>query len=145
METRLAIFAIGFDNGGTYVHVDAQHHLRDLQSCDGHADGLGNSDSHSSQSIVAVHEGMDCIVHHHEPSASCGMVGVAVPDVNQDGDMVVPMQEYQLLLSEYNKHSIPQLVHFGDCEHVGPNCRGSICIGRVTYGKVYTKFPNDVK
>jgi len=53
------------------------------------------------EEVVAIHDSMDGIVHGHKVETSGRSVGVRVPAEEQDGDVVVPVEEDEfLLLSE---------------------------------------------
>lgn len=60
------------------------------------------------------------------------MIGVAVPDVYQHSDMVVPVQEDQLLFPKHNEECIPELVYFGDGEHESPETGHAFEVGGYT-------------
>jgi len=58
-----------------------------------------------------VHE----VVHGHEPAARGVVVLVAVPAVDQDGGVVVPVEEDELLFAqdyEQRVHQLGQLRHY---------------------------------
>ena len=45
------------------------------------------------QVVVAIHDGMDRVVHRHEVKTGGGLGGVGMPAEEEDGDVVVPVQE----------------------------------------------------
>ena len=48
---------------------------------------------HSPESIVAVHDTVDKVVHDHEPSGTGGELAEAVEDVDEHGQVVIPGTE----------------------------------------------------
>lgn len=82
------------------------HHLQDLGSCDDHGKGTRNPQPSSPSSVVRVHERMYGVVHGHEPTASCHLVLVGVPGVEEHSDVVVPVQEDETLLTEDNEDCV---------------------------------------
>ena len=47
-------------------------------------------------------------VHHDEPPGWGGVLAERVPAVDQDGDVVVPVQEYQLLLPQDYEYGVAE-------------------------------------
>ena len=115
------------------IDGNANRHLGYLQCCDDHGYPLGDVETESFETVVGVHEGVHGVVHHHEPSAWGGVVCVAVPDVDHDSDVVVPVKKYQGLLPQDNEHSVPQFIGLGDGEQVSPDGCGAIEVGRVAH------------
>ena len=76
-------------------HVDdkAHNHLPDLDACDKNVDPTRYIEPQCTCCIVGVHKWMDWVVHHHKPTTGTCMIGVAIPDVDHDSDVVIPMQE----------------------------------------------------
>ena len=53
---------------------------------------------HSPESIVAVHDTMDEVVHDHEPSGAGGELAEAVEAVDQDCQVVIPGVKYMRVI-----------------------------------------------
>lgn len=80
------------------VDHDTHHHLEYLERGDADADKPRNGHPESLEGIVGVHEGMDDVVHDHKPATGSSMVSVAVPDIDHDTDVMVPVEENERLL-----------------------------------------------
>ena len=52
--------------------------------------------------IVAVHEGVHAVVHHHEPAAGGGELNIGVPGKPEDGDMVVPEIDKSCIVGHFH-------------------------------------------
>ena len=52
---------------------------------------------------------MDHEVHDDEPPCWRGVLAEGVPAVDEDRDVVIPVQEYQLLLPQHDKYRVTQL------------------------------------
>jgi len=124
VATRLDLICPHIDKG-------TEHHLHNLEGSDGHADGPRDAEAEGTEGVVRVHEGVHCVVHHHEPATRAQVVGVAVPHVDQGGDVMIPMQEDQLLLPQHDEQSVPEFVDFRNGKHKRPKARWSIKVGRV--------------
>lgn len=85
----------------------AHDHLHDLGSGDHHGAGAGHTQARRLRRVVGVHEGVDCVVHGHEPASTCHLVPVGEPGVEQNGDVVVPVEEDEALLPQDNEHRVP--------------------------------------
>lgn len=48
-------------------------------------------------------------VHDHEPPGGSGVLAEGVPAVDEDSDVVIPVQEYQLLFPEHDEDRVTQL------------------------------------
>ena len=60
----------------------------------------------SSECVVCVHNGVYNEVHHDKPPCRGGVLAERVPAVDQHSDVVVPVQEYQLLLPQDNEYGV---------------------------------------
>lgn len=69
---------------------------------------------------------MDQVVHADKPAGSGNVVGVGVPGVEQDGNMVVPVEEDQWLLPQDNEYGISQLRNLAQGEHPVPETSYSV-------------------
>ena len=76
---------------------------------------------------------MNDVVHHHEPATWGSVVCVAVPHVQQDSDVMVPVQENQRLFAQNDEDSIPELINFGQSEQTGPEAGYALKVGGNTY------------
>ena len=61
------------------------------------------------EGVVGVHDRVDHEVHDHKPPGGRGVLTERVPAVDEDSDVVIPVQEYQLLLPEHNEDRVTQL------------------------------------
>ena len=52
---------------------------------------------------------MDHEVHDHKPPGGRGVLTERVPAVDEDSDVVIPVQEYQLLFPKHNEDRVTQL------------------------------------
>lgn len=99
LDVDLADVAAGGRGGGGHIvvrpHVDgaAHDHLRQLQHRDRHRQHLRRVLAHAHQRVVRVHYTMDAVVHHDEPTSRGRVFREGIPGVQQDGDVVVPVQE----------------------------------------------------
>ena len=87
-------------------HGQAHRHLQDLGGRDDHGAGAGHPQAGRPGRVVGVHEGVNQVVHGHEPAAARHLVLVGVPGVEQHGDVVVPVQEDEALLPEDDEHGV---------------------------------------
>lgn len=81
---------------------------------------------------------MDQVVHADKPAGSGNVVGVGVPGVEQDGNMVVPVEEDQWLLPQDNEYGISQLRNLAQGEHPVPETSYSVV--QETEKKAYQKL-----
>lgn len=82
-----------------YINGTADHHLRQLKCGDDHRYEAWRMEFQRTQRVVSVHQGVNTIVHDDEPAGWGGVLGVWEPWVHQHGDVVVPVQEDQRLLT----------------------------------------------
>jgi len=75
---------------------------------------------HGPESEVCVHQGVDEVVHRHEPSSAGGELAEAVEDIHEHRQVVIPMEKYQLLFPQDDEHGVPQLWHLGQGEEPSP-------------------------
>ncbi|KAG9338533.1 hypothetical protein JZ751_025589 [Albula glossodonta] len=88
------------------VHHAAHNHLGDLCKSDEHGELARYAEAGCPQCIVGVHDRVDKIVHGHEPATTSDHVLIGVPGVQQYCNVVVPVQEDQLLLSQHYEQSV---------------------------------------
>lgn len=81
-------------------------HLCDLHERDQHGKGSRHTHAGCFSRVVAVHECMDGVVHGHEPAAAGHTVFIRVPGVEQDSDVMIPVQEDQTLLTQDDEHRV---------------------------------------
>ena len=111
---------------GEFVVVDkagdetAQDHLQQLQAGGQHGQRPGHPHPQGLQGVVGVHHRVDRVVHHHEQPAGGGHVDVGVEAHPHDGDVVIPVEEYQPLLAQHDEGRVEELHHLGEDEEVGP-------------------------
>ena len=67
-------------------------------------------------------------VHDDEPAGGGGVLAEGVPAVDEDGDVVVPVEEDQLLLPQHDEDGVPQLGHLGQHEHPRPEPAHSVVL-----------------
>ena len=60
---------------------------------------------------------MDHEVHDHEPPGGRGVLAEGVPAVDQDRDVVIPVQEYQLLFTKHDEDRVTQLGNLSRRSH----------------------------
>lgn len=113
-------------------HVDheAHYHLRYLDTCDELVYPTCNIKPHRTRRIVCVHKRMNSVVHHHEPAAGTSVVCVAVPHVNHDADVMVPVQEDQRLFAQHDENRVAEFVHLRYNKHVRPERCRPVKVGR---------------
>ncbi len=63
-------------------------------------------EAHGSASVVGVHEWVDEVVHGAEPAARRLEALVAVPAVDEDGGVVVPVEQDELLLAQHDEQRV---------------------------------------
>jgi len=56
------------------------------------------------------------------------MVGVAVPHVDEDAHVMVPVQEDERLLAEDDEGGVPELEQLGQGEQPGPEAAHFVCL-----------------
>jgi len=79
-----------------------------------------DSEVHSSSTVVTVHEGVDEVIHIHNPDhIDIVFVEVDKSKVASQGVMV-PVHEHQWLLACHNEESVDELRDFGDYPQEGP-------------------------
>lgn len=101
-------------------HAQPHQHLCDLHERDHHGEGSRHTSAGRSSRVVAVHERMDGVVHAHEPAAAGHTVFIRVPAVQQDSDVMIPVQEDQTLLTQDDEHRVPELRCFTQSEGKRP-------------------------
>lgn len=100
--------------------AEPYEHLCDLHERDHHGTESRHSSAGCFSRVVAVHERMDDVVHGHEPAAAGHTVFIRVPGVEQDGDVMIPVQEDQTLLTQDDEHRVPELRRFTQSEDERP-------------------------
>ena len=85
---------------------DATKHLRNLH----HGNNLGikpfRADSERHQTIITVHGGVDRVVHGDKKDTVRRGGDIGMPAVQQDGNVMVPVQENEFFLVNDNKKGI---------------------------------------
>ena len=76
---------------------------------------------------------MHKIVHRHEPTPGSCQVLVAVPAVDQNGRVVVPVQEDELLFAQHNKQSVNKLWQLAQHKHERPEAGYAVSVAVVAH------------
>ncbi len=105
---------------GPDVHHCSHHHLGQLSCGDAHGNPARNPELEGLEGVVAVHGTVDKVVHADKPTGSGNVVGVRVPSIEEDSDVVVPVEEDEWLLPENDEHCVAQLRHLAQREHPVP-------------------------
>lgn len=121
--TNITAFSVVHHLEGVYVDKNTCHHLKNLTCSNADWNKLGSSVTGCSDSIVTVHNSVNHVVDCAEPSTSCDRVPVAVPAVNKDSDVMIPVQEYQSLLSQHNENCISEFWQLAEHEEKSPERR----------------------
>ena len=112
-----------FECIGGVVDEAAQDHLYELEGGDqhGHTPRHSQPDSSSDQQpggryspdgleeVVGVHQRVHEEVHDDEPAGWSRVLAEGVPAVDEDGDVVIPVEEYQLLFPQHDEDGVSQL------------------------------------
>ena len=63
------------------------------------------------KAIIPIHYSMHRVVHSHKVQARRGLGNVRVPAVQQDGDVVVPVQSDEFAFAKHDEESVQELWH----------------------------------
>lgn len=102
------------------VDGGAHHHLEELGSGDAHGDPAWHAEFQGLEGVVAVHDTVHQVVHADEPAGSGDVVGVGVPGVQENGHVMVPVEEDEGLFPQHDEHCVSQLWNFAQREHPVP-------------------------
>jgi hypothetical protein len=80
----------------------------------------------SLQAIVAIHKGMDGVVHGHEVQTTGGASRVCAPAEKKNSHVMIPMQENKRLLSQNDKNSVDQFRDLAVDEEANPKSSGTM-------------------
>lgn len=69
LHGNLTVNSADFGSKSIETDVEAEDHLKDLQTCDSHGNDSGNSILKSFCGIISIHEGVNNIIHSNKPSA----------------------------------------------------------------------------
>lgn len=69
LHGNLTVNSADFGSKSIETDVEAEDHLKDLQTCDDHGNDPGNSILKSFRSIISIHEGVNNVIHGNKPSA----------------------------------------------------------------------------
>lgn len=111
---------------GPHIDRTADNHLRQLQRRDDHGNEAWRIEARRLQRIVRVHHRVYAVVHDDEPTRRRGVLGVREPGVDEHSDVVVPVQENERLLSQYNEYCIAEFGQFGEHKQPGPETADAI-------------------
>mmetsp|Transcript_16724 Transcript_16724/g.27437 ORF Transcript_16724/g.27437 Transcript_16724/m.27437 type:complete len:371 (+) Transcript_16724:308-1420(+) len=103
--------------GPADAHEDADDHLGELDL--GDALGPGGDDAAGAEIVVVVHEGVDEGVDREEDPADRHVRVGDVPGVEQDGRVVVPVEEDDAFLLEDEQEGVKELDDLGEREEPG--------------------------
>lgn len=87
-------------------HAETHNHLHNLQRRDQNGHRPRHAQTTGFSCVITVHEGVNGVIHRHEPAASGHAISVWVPGVEKNCDVMIPVQENQTLLTENNEHSV---------------------------------------
>ena len=92
-----------------HCHTHAHDHLRNLRRRDYHGwQPLGfNVTRH--EAVIEVHNGVDAVIHHDKENTGRTGGDIGMPAVQQDGNVMVPVQENQFFLVDNDKKGVDQL------------------------------------
>jgi len=99
LEGLLTKFALDLRTIGLHGDEATDDHLRQLHARHRHGDPFRETPAARTQRVVRVHEGVHVKIHPNEPTSTGRVILVGVPGVDQDGDMMIPMQEDQRSLT----------------------------------------------
>jgi len=102
------------------IHYHPHHHLNELEARDDHSNGFRDPVAQGPQSIVPVHKGMDGEVEDDVPAGRGNVLGVSVPGVEQDRDVVIPVEKDEALFPKDNEDRVTQFQDFRENEDPCP-------------------------
>jgi len=105
---------------GTDKHLSG---LRERNQCWREPLGL---EVQRGEAVVAVHDGMNSVVHCHKVDATARTGGVGVPAEQQHGGVVVPVQEHQRLLAKNDEDRVDQLEKLREVHEHDPSAHRSV-------------------
>ena len=106
-----------------YRNGDSDNHLRDLRNRNVHRlEGLGLAiDRH--QEVVKVHNRMHSVIHDTKDQADRCLGDVGSPAIQQHGDVMVPVQEYEFFLVDHNEERVKEFGKLGKNKELHPKSR----------------------
>mmetsp|Transcript_21401 Transcript_21401/g.46478 ORF Transcript_21401/g.46478 Transcript_21401/m.46478 type:complete len:159 (-) Transcript_21401:428-904(-) len=111
-------------------HPHTNEHLTELhERNDDWVEPLG-SHFNSHEEVIPVHYRMDGVVHHNEKEARGGGISVRKPAVEEDGNVMIPMQKDERLLMDDNEECVEQFGEFTQNKELNPKAGGSRPIQR---------------
>lgn len=105
---------------GPEIDRTPDHHLQQLEGSDEHGHLPRRTVPHRPQRVIRVHNRVDAVVHDDEPASASRVLGVAEPAVEEDGDVVVPVEEDEGLLPEDDEDGVAQFGELAQDEHPRP-------------------------
>mmetsp|Transcript_54623 Transcript_54623/g.116047 ORF Transcript_54623/g.116047 Transcript_54623/m.116047 type:complete len:230 (+) Transcript_54623:128-817(+) len=134
-ESRGEVFLLNVANPpllGVAVKVETQRrhrhphgHLGDLHQRDDDRVEPARAHPHGHQEVVPVHDRVDGVVHGHEEQPRGGGRDVAVPAEEEDGHVMVPVQEDEGLLVHDDEERVQQLGELAEDEELDPEAGGA--------------------
>ncbi len=89
--------------GGEVIQNDSGKHLGELYGSYGLGHPLGWGSSTGTDGVIRIHDGVDAVIDDAKPDAGGYRIRVTEPAVDEDGDVVVPVKDDQLLLPQNDK------------------------------------------
>mmetsp|Transcript_8248 Transcript_8248/g.16576 ORF Transcript_8248/g.16576 Transcript_8248/m.16576 type:complete len:217 (-) Transcript_8248:413-1063(-) len=127
--TQMTRFTLAHGNKGTGNRDTNTHdHLRNLCRRDHHWWQPFWFAVTGHEAVVKIHNGVDAIVHHHEKDTRRTCCHIGMPAIEQDCNMMVPMQENQFLLVNDNEKRVHQFRKLGKNKELYPQTRRSATI-----------------
>lgn len=87
-------------------------HLEYLKKCNKYGGDDSGPLVDRLEKIVGIHEGMDCIIHGHEIETKGRLVYVTIPREEEDGNMMVRVEEYHFPFAQDKKDDIHEFKNF---------------------------------
>lgn len=115
LRSLLLVIIKGEDGNG-----DTDDHLRDLRHGNPHGIEPLGLQLHGHEEVISVHDEVNGVVHTYKPKTGGTGRGIRVPAVQQNGNVMVPMQKDQWLLVNNDKKGIDQFGEFTQTEHLDP-------------------------
>jgi hypothetical protein len=97
-----------------HAHTGADKHLNDLRRGDDESGERLGQALKRLQAVVSIHDGVHSVVHGDEVKARAGERAVGVPAEEENGHVVVPVEEDQGLLAENDEERVDEL---GDLDY----------------------------
>ena len=100
--------------GGIQVYSKSNDHLWDLQEGYENVDFSWDFELQCAKRVVRVHQTVDEVVDQHEPATATDSLGIRIPHIQENGNMVIVMKENKWLFPENNKNSVTEFKNLGN-------------------------------